>query len=79
MPSTNTSMGSRELVQEQLSGVDQGRGEALDEDKRIPEELGTVGGSDAASESESVDEPRRSTRQNKGTLPYRFRRDYVLN
>lgn len=36
------------------------------------------GGSDAESENESIPEPRRSQRQNRGTLPVRYRTDYVL-
>lgn len=37
------------------------------------------GGSDAESENESIPEPRRSQRHNRGTLPVRYRTDYVLN
>ncbi|XP_052392086.1 uncharacterized protein LOC127939541 [Carassius gibelio] len=36
------------------------------------------GGSEAESENESITEPRRSQRLNRGTLPVRYRTDYVL-
>ncbi len=36
------------------------------------------GGSEAENENESIPEPRRSQRSNRGTLPVRYRTDYVL-
>lgn len=79
-PNTNTKMGGGEVAQELSGAVDQGQGEAMDRDVRaIQDEPGATGGSNAESESEDSFEPRRSQRQNKGTLPCRFKRNYVLN
>ena len=78
-PHGNTETGDRDVVEGHPSDDGQVGGEALGETVRLVcEELGTTGGSDAGSESESVCELRRSQRRTRGTLPSRLRSGYVL-
>ncbi len=80
-PATPTdTQGRREGGDESDTGIRDDDNEMSADDSVDQSVLESVnsGGSEAESENESIPEPRRSQRSNRGTLPVRYRTDYVL-
>lgn len=80
-PATLTGTGDRREDEGELDTDIRDQEEVMSADDSVDQsvlESVNSGGSEAESENESIPEPRRSQRQNRGVLPVRYRNDYVL-